>query len=72
MKNSLIILKKYSCIPIERYKIPSKSQPGTFHIVKHYQNGEWNCDCIAFFMGVQCKHILEAQQIWKNKNKSNN
>jgi hypothetical protein len=68
MKNSLIILKKYNFVPVGKYKIPSKSEPSKFHIVKHYQSGEWDCDCIGFLMGAKCRHIIEAQKIWRNQN----
>ena len=43
------------------WRVPSKSEPGKYHIVSFSEDGGWNCDCIAFEMSKKkpkiCKHI---------------
>ncbi len=44
-----------------KLKIPSKSEPGTFHIVEIYTNGEMRCDCFAAEMKKVCHHIRKVR-----------
>jgi len=45
---------------IWRLKVPSKSHPGTFHIVEVYDSGDMRCDCIANQMGKVCSHMKKT------------
>lgn len=41
---------------VKTYRVPSKSEPGTFHLVQRYGDGRLACDCIAGGMGRECWH----------------
>lgn len=41
---------------IWKFRVASKSKPGTFHTVDVYNTGEMKCDCIAGSMGKPCRH----------------
>jgi hypothetical protein len=58
------------------HKVESKSNPGHFHIVRVYENGDMDCPCVAGQMNKFCDHkektikevgklikILEAQHL---------
>jgi len=51
---------------IWKFRVPSKSSLGKFHIVEIYENGELRCDCIAGSMNKFCRHkqiILKRLEI---------
>jgi hypothetical protein len=52
-------------------KVPSKSHPGTYHIITFWKNGTLTCDCEAAFFGNTCSHVLLAEK-WYYKQKQNN
>ena len=67
-------------ILIWRFRVPSKSHPGTLHIVEIYESGDMRCDCIANQMGNVCRHIKGTMdfleklivKLRKNYGKNNN
>jgi hypothetical protein len=42
--------------PKRRFKIPSKSEPGHFHIVELWSDGSLECDCVAGSYKRECRH----------------
>ncbi len=42
-------IKELKTMEIKKFKVPSKSQPGTFRIVEVLPNGKAICDCPASF-----------------------
>ncbi len=44
----------------DTYRIPSKSQYGKVHVVQHYGNGVFECDCPGFANRRYCSHTTEA------------
>lgn len=67
MKYSKKILQKHNILPIYQFTIPSKSEPGKYHIVKGYKSGTWECDCVGFLMRPyqDCRHIKIAKELLK-------
>jgi len=45
---------------IWRLRVPSKSNPGTFHIVEMYETGDMRCDCWANEHGKVCSHMKKT------------
>ncbi len=45
---------------IWRLRVPSKSHPGTYHIVEIYDSGDMRCDCVAAEMGKVCRHMQDT------------
>ena len=45
---------------IWRLQVPSKSKPGTFHIVEVYDSGDMRCDCMANEFGKVCDHMKKT------------
>lgn len=43
--------------PLFQWRVPSKSEKGTFHIVDYYKDGYWECSCIGFQTRKVCRHI---------------
>ena len=42
----------------KKFRVPSKSKKGEYHIVRILKNGEIECDCIASHkFGAECSHI---------------
>ena len=44
-------------IPVKRYRVPSKSQPGVKHKLLLWNDGRLECDCIASGTGRECWHV---------------
>lgn len=52
---------------IFKWKVSSKSEKGTFHLVEW--NGEWICDCIGFLTHKkECRHIRILRNRFKGLN----
>jgi len=47
---------------VRRFKIESKSQPGTYHIVDVMSDGKLLCDCHAGFYRQPCKHKSKVEK----------
>jgi len=45
---------------IWRLRVPSKSAPGTFHVVEICDSGDMRCDCMANEFGKVCSHMVKA------------
>lgn len=56
MKTSIVLLKKYNLVPQKVVRVPSQSEPGTYHYVRIWKN-RIECDCVAYLMGHECRHI---------------
>jgi len=54
--------KKAGALPVKKWRVASKSNPGTFHEVKLFANGKIICDCLANFYGYECRHIKEIRE----------
>ena len=50
---------------IFRFRVPSKSEPGVYHIVEKYEDGEYHCDCAGWRsaqkVGNDCSHIKKLK-----------
>lgn len=46
---------------IWRLRVPSKSKPGTFHVVEIYDSGDMRCDCWANEHGKVCSHMKKTR-----------
>jgi len=51
--------------PTFRWRVPSKSNKGTFHVVSWHKKTGYKCDCIAGIRGHQCRHIRIALNHFK-------
>ena len=49
------------------WKVLSKSNPGEYHIVSWSEGKGWRCDCIAYVMGKECRHIKIVKSKWEKK-----
>jgi hypothetical protein len=52
---------------VKKWRVPSKSNPGTFHVVGKTKEGELSCDCTAGGYGRFCKHKLRVEQKYGDK-----
>lgn len=59
MKLRLPIIKR-------KFKVPSRSEAGEFHIVSLLSNGEMDCDCISSMYNRPCYHIKVVKQYLEN------
>jgi len=41
---------------IKKWKVPSKSEKGKYHIVRQLKDGSLQCDCFAGQMKRECSH----------------
>ena len=49
-------------------KIPSRSNPGEYHIVRQLIDGSFLCDCVFYQMKKKdCRHIRVAKKILTKK-----
>jgi len=46
---------------VAKYKVPSRSTKGDFHLVKIFKDGEMFCDCIGNSFGKECHHIKKVK-----------
>lgn len=44
-----------------KLQVPSKSEPGSHHIVEIYTSGDMRCDCYACRMGNVCNHMRKTR-----------
>lgn len=51
------ILDKAGLAPTSRFKIPSHSEQGEFHIIEVFSDGHLECDCVAGSYKQPCRHI---------------
>ena len=55
-------------LPIRKVRVPSKSAPGTFHVVSLSADGQFRCDCQGFYSarkaGRDCSHIKLVKTKW--------
>ena len=42
---------------IQKYRVPSKSKKGEYHLVQEFEDGVLVCDCKAFSFKGSCSHI---------------
>jgi len=49
---------------VKKYKVPSKSEPNSYHIVEVDENNKYFCDCVASMYKRDCSHIKMAK-LWK-------
>ena len=49
---------------VGKWKVESKSNPGTYHLVKKRSNGEFECDkdCIGYGVYGHCRHIKKVKK----------
>lgn len=47
---------------IAKFRVPSKSEKGKFHIVRMFKNRELECDCIAGQFRQECSHIRKVKE----------
>ena len=52
---------------IQSWKIPSKSEPREYHIVRMSKDGSFTCDCEAAQFKNECRHIKIAREKWQKK-----
>lgn len=72
MKNSILLLKKFNILPQRIFRVPSKSEKGKYHFVRVWKN-RIECDCIAYMMHQNCRHIkLALKHLQNEKIKTNN
>ena len=57
MNTSLKILQYNGYLVEKIFRVPSKSEPGTYHIVEMMGNRTFTCNCIAGGMNRLCRHI---------------
>ena len=58
MTTSQKLAQKFNELPISKFRIKSKSEPGKFHIVELFNDGRLECDCPAgCFRKIECRHI---------------
>lgn len=60
------ILDRAGLAPISRFKVPSKSEKGEFHIVEVFSDGHLECDCVAGNYKQPCRHIKTVKAHLKN------
>jgi hypothetical protein len=54
----LLTMKWSGKYPQKRFRVPSKSKSGEFHLVEIWDDGEISCDCLAHLKGGrECRHI---------------
>ena len=59
---------EYNEYPTYSWKVPSKSNKGSFHLVGYYENDTWTCDCVGFNTHKKvCRHIRRKQNEFSNK-----
>jgi hypothetical protein len=51
---------------ISEWRIPSKSNPGEYHIVRLLIDGSFTCDCVAAQFRNECRHIKIVKK-WQKK-----
>jgi len=52
------------------YKVRSETNPKKIYKVRHFDNGEFACECPNYIFskkGYQCKHILKVKKYLKEK-----
>jgi len=49
------------------FRIPSKSEPGKYHIVELFSDGHLECDCVAGVFKRECSHKIAAKAMLRNK-----
>ena len=57
MKTLQQILDKAGLLPTSRFKVPSRSEKGEFHIVELFADNHLECDCpISVYKQGECRH----------------
>ena len=51
-----------------KYAVPSKSEPGSDHVVTNVL-GQWTCDCAGFKFHSACRHTDQLKTRMKNVDK---
>jgi hypothetical protein len=46
---------------VDTYHVPSKSHPGTFHIVTENDNQTYVCDCAGYQYRHYCSHVKQVK-----------
>lgn len=54
------VAEKPERVERDRYYVTSRSNPSYAHIVKHYGNGNFECDCEGYKHRGYCRHTVEA------------
>ena len=52
------------------YKVRSETNPKKIYKVRHFDDGEFACECPKYIFskkGYQCKHILKIKEYLKKK-----
>jgi len=52
------------------YRVKSETNPNKIYNVRHFDNGEFACECPNYVWGkkgYQCKHILKVKKYLKEK-----
>ena len=52
---------------VQKFRVPSKSEPGKFHIVRILIDGSFSCDCEAWSFHRECSHIRKAKEKWQKR-----
>ncbi len=54
---------------IAKYRVPSKSHPGTYHVVNLYDSGDGECDegCFGYGIHGTCSHVKKAWEFHHKK-----
>ena len=47
------------------FSVPSRTQPGLFHVVRLTPTGAWCCGCPAGEHGLPCGHVGAAFHLWR-------
>ena len=47
---------------VGKWRVPSKSEKGEYHLVLKFKNGEYMCDCMGYSMRGRCKHIEKVEE----------
>ena len=55
---------------LKRYKVPSKSQQGKYHIVEELEDDKLKCDCLGWRKEKECRHCRIVRW-WKKDVKGN-
>ena len=55
---------------LKKYKVPSKSHPGRYHIVEELEDDKLRCDCLGWRKDKECRHCRIVRW-WKKEVKGN-
>lgn len=62
MKLKLPVVKR-------RFRVPSRSEEGKWHIVELESDGKLYCDCVASYFRNECYHIKKVKEYLEKNEK---